>query len=158
MFACKKKMESSVSNFPENDNIAERGAEAGRENFATCCKLSSTEILRRIVGSESTNMMSVTGILSQLQDVLVITMTGNQFGAQLPQGSKGTMIKNDAVTSMMLFKRASRTNAPNMRRERVSQNPWKLAFLQIPDQTVASLCVRRTRFLSPNIGASLIRV
>ena len=34
----------SVSNFPGNDNITEHGAEAMWENFAACCKLSSTEI------------------------------------------------------------------------------------------------------------------
>ena len=39
-----KEMESSVSNFSGNDNIAELGAEAGWENLATCCKLSSIEI------------------------------------------------------------------------------------------------------------------
>ena len=37
----KGRMESSVSNFSGNDNmIAELGAEAVWENFATCCKLS----------------------------------------------------------------------------------------------------------------------
>ena len=51
-------------------------------------------------------MMFITGILRQRQDVLVITMTGNQYGAQLPLGSKGTMIKNDAVASIMLFEQA----------------------------------------------------
>ena len=39
-----KGMESSVSNFSGNDNFAVLGAEAGCENFVTCCKLSSTEI------------------------------------------------------------------------------------------------------------------
>ena len=116
-------MESSVSNFSGDDSIAELGAEAGWEDFATCCKLSSTEIfamqLHVRTAAESTNMM----------------MTGNQFGAQLPRGPKGTLIKNDAVTLMTLFKRANRTCAPNMRRERMSQNPWNLAFLRIPDKS-----------------------
>ena len=40
-----KGMESSVSNFPGSDNIAQLGAEAVWKNFATCCTLSSTEIL-----------------------------------------------------------------------------------------------------------------
>ena len=96
-------MESSVSKFPGNDNVG--------ENFATCCKLSSTVIFSIMLdvrtATESTNTMFIIGILRQRQDVLVITMAGNQFGAQLPQGSKGTMIKNDAVSSMMLFKRAN---------------------------------------------------
>ena len=96
-------MESSVSKFHGNDNIG--------ENLATCCKLSSTEIfsIRLDVGTatEYTNTMFIIGILRQRQDVLVITMAGNQFGAQLPQGSKGTMIKNDAVTSIMLFEQAN---------------------------------------------------
>ena len=112
----------------------------GVENFAACCKLSSTEIFAKELdvrtATASTNMMFITGILRQRQDVLVITMTGNQFGAQLPRGSKGTMIKNDAVTSMMMFKRANRT----MRRERMSQNPWDLAFVQILDQRKCLKC------------------
>ena len=74
-------------------------------------KLSSTVIfsikLDVRTATERTNTMFIIGILRQRQDVLVITMAGNQFGAQLPQGSKGTMIKNDAVSSMMLFKRAN---------------------------------------------------
>ena len=129
-------------------------------------KLPSTEIFAiKLNVTDSTNMMFITGILSQRQDVLVIKMTRNQFGAGLPRGSKSTMIKNGAVTSMMLFKTAKRTNAPNMRRERMSQNPWNLAFVLLPDQSeqalkvsVASLNVRQARFLSPNIRASLIRV
>ena len=36
---------------------------------------------------------------------------------------------------MMLFKRANRTSAPHMRRERMSQNPWNLAYVQILDQS-----------------------
>ena len=39
-----KGMESSVSNFSGNDYVAELGAEAVWENFATCCKLPSIEI------------------------------------------------------------------------------------------------------------------
>ena len=63
--------------------------------------------------------MFITRILRQRLDVLVITMAGNQFGAQLPRGSKGTMIKNDAVTSMMLFEQSKFvTNAPKIRRGR----------------------------------------
>ena len=47
-------------------------------------------------------MMFITGILRQGQHVLEITMAGNQFGAQPPQGPQGTLIKNDSVTVMML--------------------------------------------------------
>ena len=39
-----KGMESSVSYFSGDDDITELGAEAGWENFATCCELSSIEI------------------------------------------------------------------------------------------------------------------
>ena len=126
-------MESSVSNFPGSDNIAQHGAEAVWENFATCCKLSSTEIFAMLLNvrtaTESTNMMFIARTLRQRQCVLEITLAGHQFGAQLPRGPKGTLIKNDAVTSMMLFKRANWTCAPNMRREKMSQNPWNLMFL-----------------------------
>ena len=132
-----KGMESSVSNFPGSDDIAQLGAEAEWENFATCCKLWSTEIFAKELdvstATESTNMMFITGIFRKGQYVLVITMTRNQLGAQLPRGPKGTLIKNDDVTSMMLFKRANRTCAPNMRRERVSQNRWNLVFFVDPE-------------------------
>ena len=78
-------MESSVSNFSGNDNIAELGAEAVWENFATCCKLLSIEItamqLDVRTATVSTNMMFFTGTLRQGQDILVVTMTSNQFGA-----------------------------------------------------------------------------
>ena len=62
------------------------------EDFATCCKLSSTEIfaiqLNVRTATESTIMMFITGILRQGQYVLEITMARNQFGAQLPRGPK----------------------------------------------------------------------
>ena len=64
-----KRVESSVSNFPENDNIAQLGAEAGWKNLASCCKLTSTEIfaiqLDVRTATESTNMMFITGIFRQ---------------------------------------------------------------------------------------------
>ena len=43
--------------------------------------------------------------------------------------------KETTVSSTMLFQRANRTNAPHMRRERMSQNPCNPVFLQIPDQS-----------------------
>ena len=76
--------------------------------------------------TESTNTMFITGILSQKQDVLVITMTGNQFGAQFSTGFQRHTDQQWRCDTMMLFKRAKRTNAPNMGRD---------AFAQLPDQS-----------------------
>ena len=66
MFTRKQKgMESSVSNFSGNDHFAKLGAEAGWENFATCCKLLSIEItaiqMDVRTATVSTNMMFFTG-------------------------------------------------------------------------------------------------
>ena len=128
-------MESSVSNFSGNNNIAELGAEAVWDNFTTFCKLSSIEVtaveLDVRTATVSTNMMFFTRILRQRKDILVITMSRNQFAAQLPRSSKGTLVKSDAVTSMMLSEQTDRRRAPNMRRERMSQNPWNFKKMRV---------------------------
>ena len=96
-------MESSVSNLPESDDIAELGAEAGWEDFAACCNLSSTGIfaieLKVRTATEGTNMMFITGILRLGQDVLEITMACNQKWCA---ASTGSQKHNDAVQERKL--------------------------------------------------------
>ena len=107
------------------------------EDFVTCCKLSSTEIFAKKLSvrtaTVSTNMTFITRILRKGQRILEITVAGDQFGAQLPRSPKGTLIKNDAVTSIMFFTSANRTHAPNMRRERMSQKSMESRVFVDPE-------------------------
>ena len=58
---------------------------AGWENFALSCNLSSIEVTAKELdvrtATVSTNMMLFTGTLRQREDVMVITMSRNQFAA-----------------------------------------------------------------------------
>ena len=103
----------------------------GWEKFGSHCKRPPVEVVAMLLNvrtaTGSTYMMFFTSVLRQSQDVLVITMASNQFRAQLPRGSEGTLVNNGAVSPTMLLEQSNRCCTPNVRRKRMDQNPleWK---------------------------------
>ena len=132
------------------------------EKFGSYCKRPPVEIVATLLNvrtaTESTNMMFFTSAIRQSQNVLVITMASNQFCAQLPRGSEGTLVNNGVVSPMMLLEQSNRCCAPNVRRKRMDQDPWNGKFLQLTDDgdhasnpLVFRSDVWRERLLSPSI-------
>ena len=102
------------------------------EKFGSYCKCPPVEVVAMLLNvrtaTGSTNMMFFTTVLRQSQDVMVITMASNQFRAQLPRGSEGTLVNNGAVSPKMLLEQSNRCCAPNVRRKRMDQDPWNGKF------------------------------